>query len=297
MSTPAPSWSLHETFLEVMRGGSLSAASRALGVAQPTVRRRIEALEEALDAVLFTRSPNGLEPTEAARAMLPHAEAMASTAHALARSVSGGAGEDRGTVRVAASHVMGAEVLPAILASLRRAHPRIQIELTLSNRNEDLLRRDADLAVRMVRPAQAALVARRVGEIPIGIFASEAYLASREPPRSVEELSDHALIGPDRDRATLEALAAAGFPGRRGGYALRTDHDLAQLAAIRAGVGIGACQVPLAARGRPPLRRLLPEIEVPLEVWVVTHEDLREVRRVRAVLDHLVEELARYLPT
>jgi len=294
MSDHEPSWELYETFLEVMREGSLSGASRTLAVAQPTVRRRIEALEGALETVLFTRAPNGLVPTEAAHAMLPHAEAMAMTARALARAVSAPHDAERGTVRVTTSEVMGAEVLPAMLASLREAHPRIQIELVLSNRTQDLLRRDADVAVRMVAPTQHALVAKRVGDIPIGFFASERYVARRGQPRRVAELAEHELVGTDRERALLEGLAAMGLELSPGAFALRTDHDLAYLAAIRAGLGIGACQAPLATRP-PTLVPVLPDVRFALPVWVVMHEDLRAVRRVRAVFDHLVRELERYV--
>lgn len=294
MSSGAPSWELYGTFLEVMRGGSLSAAARALRVAQPTVRRRIEELEEALGVVLFTRAPNGLVPTEAALATLPYAEAMASTAEALTRAVSGPPHAERGTVRVTTSEVVGVEVMPEVLARLRSTHPRIQIELALSNRNEDLLRRDADVAVRMIAPTQGALLARRVGEVEVGLFATEAYLAAHRAPRSLSELRGHALIGSDRGRGVPEALATAGLATSPRDYVLRTDNDVAQLAAVRAGMGIGACQLPLARRSEA-LCRVLPELVFRLEVWVVMHEDLRHVRRVRVVFEHLVEQLGTYL--
>ncbi len=293
MSDHAPSWALYETFLEVMRGGSLSAASRALQVAQPTVRRRIEELESALGAVLFTRAQNGLMPTEAARATLPYAESMAATSKALARAVSAPADAERGTVRLTTSEIVGAEVMPPILAALAAAHSKIQIELVLTNRTQDLLRRDADVAVRMIAPTQTSLLARRIGEVEIGLFASESYTASHGLPSKLAELREHALIGGDRERGVIEALAAAGLPTTARDYVVRTDSDLAQLAAVRAGVGIGACQLPIAERSA--LKRVLPSLTFRLEVWVVTHEDLRSVRRVRIVFDHLVAHLAAYL--
>ncbi|MBX3276123.1 MAG: LysR family transcriptional regulator [Sandaracinaceae bacterium] len=292
MSEPQPSWELYETFLEVIRGGSLSAASRSLGVAQPTVRRRVEALEAALGAVLFTRAPNGLTPTPAAEAMRPLAETMAASAGALVRSASAPMTASAGTVRLAASEIVGVEVLPPILARLRARHPAIAIELVLSNRNEDLLRRDADVAVRMVAPTQAALVARRAGEVEVGLYASEAYLASRRAPRRAAELPRHALVGDDRARSLREGLAAVGIALSPRDFALRTDSHLAQLAAVRAGVGIGPCQRPLAERDG--LLRVLPSLAFPLGIWIVTHEELRPVQRVRAVFDHLVEALAAY---
>ena len=300
MNTPPPadspglSWDLLGAFLAVMRTGSLSGASRALGVAQPTVRRQIEKLEEVLGVVLFTRSQAGLVATEAAEATLPFTESMAGAAEALVRSVSAPTDAERGTVRVTCSEVVGVEVLPPMLAELRRAHPRLQIELSLSNANEDLLRRDADVAVRMAQPTQSALVAKRIGAVPLGVFASESYLADREAPRSLGELRAHALIGKDRDASFYAALAAAGLPLKPKDFALRTDSDAAYIAAMRAGAGIGMCQVPLAA-GPPRLRRLLPKLSQELPVWVVTHEDLRASRRVSIVFEHLAVSLGAYV--
>src|SRR5260221_8266492 len=231
--TPEPSlsWDLLAAFLAVMRSGSLSAAARALGVAQPTVRRQIETLEEVLAAALFSRSQAGLIATDTAMAMLPYAESMASTATALVRSVSAPSDAEHGTVRVTCSEVVGVEVLPSMLSALRRQYPRLQIELSLTNANEDLLRRDADVAVRMAKPTQSALVAKYVGRVQLGAFASEDYLADHPAPRAVEALRGHALIGKDRDTSVQAALAAAGLSFRAQDFALRTDSDAASLAA------------------------------------------------------------------
>jgi DNA-binding transcriptional LysR family regulator len=289
------SWDLLGSFLAVMRTGSLSGASRALGVAQPTVRRQIEKLEEVLGAVLFTRSQAGLVPTDTALATMPYAESMAGVADALVRSATAPSDGERGTVRVTCSDVVACGVMPPILAALRRAHPQLQIELSASNVNEDLLRRDADVAVRMAQPTQGALVAKRVGIVKFGVFAAESYLADHPAPRSVADLLDgHALIGKDRDTSFFTKLATSGLGLKRKDFALRTDNDAAYLAALRAGVGIGVCQVPLAA-GPPVLRRLLPKASFELPVWVVTHEDLRASRRVSIVYDHLVASLGKYI--
>ncbi len=289
------SWDLLGAFLAVMRTGSLSGASRALGVAQPTVRRQIEALEAMLGVVLFTRSQTGLVATDAATTALPYAESMAGVADALVRSVSAPADAEVGTVRVTCSEVVGAQVLPPIFAALRRTHPKLQIELSVNNANEDLLRREADIAVRMAQPTQAALVAKRVGTVKLGAFASESYLADHAVPRvPADLLRGHAIIGRDRDQSFYGALAEIGLPLKRKDFVLRTDNDAAYLAAIRAGVGIGLCQLQLAA-GTPPLRRLLPKVAFELPVWVVTHEDLRASRRVSVVFQHLVAELTKYV--
>jgi DNA-binding transcriptional LysR family regulator len=291
----ALSWDLLGAFLAVMRTGSLSGASRTLGVAQPTVRRQIEKLEEVLGAVLFTRSQMGLTPTETAVTTLPYAESMAGVAEALVRSASAPSDAEQGTVRVTCSEVVGVEVLPPMLAGLRRTHPQLQIELSLSDVNEDLLRRDADVAVRMAQPTQSALVAKRVGTVKLGVFASEAYLKDRPVPRTVADLlRGHAFIGKDRDTSFFAALAAAGLSVKRRDFALRTDSDTAYLAVMRAGLGIGICQVPLAARP-PRLQRVLPKLSFDLPVWVVTHENLRASRRVSLVFEHLVASLTKYV--
>jgi DNA-binding transcriptional LysR family regulator len=295
LDSAALSWDLLGAFRAVMRAGSLSGASRSLGVAQPTVRRQIEKLEEVLGVVLFTRSQTGLVATEAANAALPYAESMAAVAESLVRSASAPVDAELGTVRVTCSEIVGAYVLPPILAKLRQAYPKLQIELSLSNANEDLLRREADVAVRMAQPTQSALVARREGAVKLGVFASEAYLAAHAAPRlPADLLRGHALIGKDRDTSFYQALSAVGLPLKRKDFALRTDSDAAYLAALHAGVGIGMCQLQLAA-AEPPLRRLLPKISVDLPIWVVTHEDLRASRRVSIVFEHLVASLLEYV--
>ncbi|MDQ0475041.1 LysR family transcriptional regulator [Labrys wisconsinensis] len=292
MSRSTPSWDLFGTFLAVMREGSLSAAARALGTAQPTVRRQVETLEHALGAVLFTRSPTGLVPTETARRTLPYAQEMAATAEAFVRSLDGPGGAGTGTVRLTCSEVVGIEVLPPILAALLARHPGLDIELVPTDRTEDLLRRDADIAVRMTQPTQAALVARSVGAIQVGFYAAPAYLADRPEPHGFADLADHVLIGDDRSGVIARGLAAVGLAGVRLHFAYRCDSNLAQLAAIRAGVGIGICQTALARRSG--LTPVLPALRFPLPTWLVMHEDLRTVPRVRIVFDHLVEALGAY---
>jgi DNA-binding transcriptional LysR family regulator len=294
MSTSEPSWDLYGAFLAVMRTGSLSAAARSLGAAQPTLRRQIEQLESQLGVALFTRAPNGLIPTDVARVTLPYAEAIAASANALLRSVSGPTTADRGTVRLTCSEIVGIEVVPAMLAALHHVHPRIQIELAVTNRTEDLLRRDADVAVRMAEPTQVGLLRRRAARIELGLFATEAYLAARAAPKTPSQLlANHALIGADRSRALIEAVAAAGLSTTPRDYAFRSDSDVAQLAAVRAGLGIGVCQVPLSLRP-VPLVRVLPDLGFHLDAWVVMHEDLSAVSRIRIVFEHLIAQLAAY---
>jgi DNA-binding transcriptional LysR family regulator len=295
MMRRAPSWDELRTFVEVSRDGSLSGAARRLGLTQPTVGRHIDALEAALGLTLFTRSPRGLTPTPAALALEPHVEAMATAAAALGRAASGEAAADRGAARVTASDVIGCEVLPPILAAFHAAHPGIAIELALSNRTADLARRDADIAVRMVRPTQSGLVARRIGSSRIGLYAHRDYLARFGEPRSLADLANHCVIGFDRDNSSFRGAGDFARTLTRETFGFRCDNDLAQLAALRAGVGVGGCQDNIARR-MPELVAVLPNaFHYALEVWLVMHEDLKATRRVRLLFDHLAVGLTDYV--
>lgn len=294
MADIEPAWELYRSFLAVMREGSLSGAARALGMTQPSLGRHMRELESALGAALFARSPQGLEPTELARELVPHAQAMASASAALRRTASAGREEVSGTVRLTASEVIGAEVLPSILTEFRERHPGIVIELAPSNVAADLLRRDADIAIRMHQPTQEALIARHVGRVELGMFAHRRYLDAHGQPQTLAELSGHALIGFDTEKPFIRRLRPQGLPYTREQFALRTDSDLTALAAIRAGFGIGIAQVNLMRRD-PLLVRLFPmEVSLGLETWVVMHEDLRPSLRVRRLFDHLAAALELY---
>jgi len=288
-------WERQRAYLAVLKEGSLSGAARALGLAQPTVRRRIEELEAALRTPLFTRSPGGLIATERGLQLREHAEAMAMAADAFMRSASAGADEVAGTVRISASEIIAVEVLPPILTALREKHPRLVVALSPTNRNEDVLRREADIAVRMVRPRQEALVARWVGSIPLGLHAHRSYLAAHGAPATLDEIGEHALIGVESDSPVLRAVQDQGFAVGLDDFGFRSDHDLAQLAAIRAGMGIGFCQVPLAARDRNLVRLFPDALQMDLDTWVVAHEDQRGVARIRTAFIALVEGLSAYL--
>lgn len=295
MAGPDPDWNLYRSFLAILREGSLSGAARSLGLAQPTLGRHVDALEEAVGFQLFTRSRDGLAPTEAALELRPFAEQLSATAAALLRTASGRGGAVQGAVRVTASEVVGVEILPPILAGLRERHPRLVIELVLSNEVENLLRRDADIAVRMVEPAQEALVARRLGDIGLGLHAHRRYLERAGVPTRWEELEGHSLIGFDRETPAIRSMAKRAGGLERAMFALRCDSDLAQLAAIRAGYGIGICQMALARRD-PDLVRVLPDaFGLALGTWLAMHEDLRTSPRCRAVFDALAAGLVDHI--
>ncbi|MFL1544984.1 LysR family transcriptional regulator [Pseudomonas sp. O39] len=286
-------WELYRSFLGVLKEGSLSGAARLLGITQPTVGRHIAALELALGVVLFTRSPTGLLPTAVAHTLRAHAETMERTAAALERAASAQGDEVRGVVRISASEVVGVEVLPPIITQLRRQHPHLRVELILSNRLIDLLQLEADIAVRMVRPSQEQLLARRVGLIEVGLHARDDYLQQHGSPLLMQDLVGHSVIGFDQESAFIRSLAIKGF--ERSTFAISSDSDLAQLALIRAGAGIGGCQVQLAKQD-PRLHRVLPDaFAFKMDTWVTMHEDLRNSPRCRVTFDALVQGLQRYV--
>ncbi|TYC52938.1 LysR family transcriptional regulator [Zoogloea oleivorans] len=281
-------WEYYRTFLAVLAEGSLSGAARALGITQPTVGRHISALEASFKQALFTRSQTGLLPTEAALAIRGHAELMRSTAAALERMATGFEGGVTGTVRVSASEVIGVEVLPPMLAQLRQVHPQLKIELVPTNRVQDLLQREADIAVRMMPPKQDLLVARRAGEVELGLYAHLDYLQQHGMPVTPADLTRHALIGFDEETPFLRAAKAKLPVWTREAFSFRIDSDVGQLALIRAGCGIGVCQSALARRDARLLRVLPEHFAYKLDTWVTMHEDLRGSPRYKVTFDALV---------
>ncbi|SOE13739.1 LysR family transcriptional regulator [Hoeflea halophila] len=287
-------WDHYRTFLAILDEGSQSAAARALGVTQPTVSRHLDALEMAAGKPLFLRSHQGLLPTETALSMRSYAETMAASAAALSRVASGGGTSPEGTVRISASEIIGTEVLPPILAALQERYPRLAIELSLSDAIEDLLKQQADIAVRMVEPTQGALVSRKIGGLAIGIFAHRGYLDRHGWPQDFAELSEHRLIGFDR-QLTYVRDAIRKFPEiAHLSFDFRSDSNAAQLAMIRAQGGIGMCQVGLACKD-PDLVQLFPgKLDLQLMTFLVMHENLKTDPRCRVAFDALADGLLAY---
>lgn len=295
MAEREPNWEWYRSFLQVLESGSLSAGARSLGITQPTVGRHIESLEAALGLKLFTRSFDGFSPTDAANELRPYAAGIAMTTAALRRAASSHGSGVRGTVRLTTSEVIGVEVLPPILAALRNEYPELTIELALSNKPDDLLHREADIAVRMFRPVQEALVARRIGAIDVGLHAHERYLAQHGVPESIKDLSRHTTIGFDQETEFVRSFQDRFKTFTRDSFAFRADSDLAQLSAIRAGFGIGACQSPLAARDAKLVRVLRKEFSLTLDTWVAMHEDLRASARCAVTFAALASGLNAYI--
>lgn len=198
-------------------------------------------------------------------------------------------------MRLTASEIIGCEVLPSVLASFCASHPGIVPEIVVNNRLIDLTRRDADIAVRMLRPTQEALIARRIGVVEIGLYARDSYAARFGIPGTVQELLAHRLIGFDQDDTSFRSIGVTNFSVGRADFGYRCDNESAQLAALRAGIGIGGCQKAIAARNAALVPVLPAQISFSLEMWLVMHESLRTTRRVRLLYEHLGEALSAYV--
>jgi DNA-binding transcriptional LysR family regulator len=278
--------------VRVAETGSLTAAAVLLGTSQPTASRNVRALEDTLGTRLFVRHSRGLSLSDRGAELFESAKALDEGVQSLFRRGAGLGELPKGTVRVSVNEPIGVHVLPDCFATLRREFPGISIELVIDNRVANLSRREADIAVRMFRPEQLDLVARRFDSIELGFFASRDYVARCGLPSGVGDLSGHTLVGADRDPSFPRAVAALGLRPEQ--FAFRTDSILAQIEAIVRGVGIGGTHVGIAARF-PNLVHVLPTIRMePLEVWVAMHQDLRGDPAVRRVFDALSAALEAY---
>ena len=284
-------WSLAKSFLAVLDAGSLMGAARRLQAQQPTLSRHIAELETQLGVPLFERTGRGVTPTAAALAIADAARQMQDGAGALARSLAKSRDATTGTVRVTTSQVAATWMLPPLLAQLQQAEPGIDVELVASNQLTNLLRREADIAVRMVRPQQGSLVARKLADIPIVAAAHESYLARAGTPRRPEDLLGHRLIGYDRDETIVRGFAGIGLVLARERFALRTDDQVAYGRLVAAGPGIG-----FVARYNidqwPGVQEVLPQLQIPpLPCWLAVHREIRGNRLVRRVYDFLAEAI------
>jgi DNA-binding transcriptional LysR family regulator len=214
----------------------------------------------------------------------------------LAHTLSGAQTQNAGSVRITASVPVAVHILPPILAAMRQALPEVQIDLVASNQISNLLRREADIAVRMVRPAQSSLIARKLGEVRLGAYAHRSYLARHSPLRKATDLLQHELIGSDAEPAILQGFAAMGYPVTRKAFAFRSDDFIVQWQAVRAGLGIGFCADYLA-RTDPEVLPVLPGLlKVPtLPMWLAVHREIRSSKRIRSVFDFLAEALPKAL--
>lgn len=284
-------WSLIQSFLAVAKTGSLSQAARALHASQPTLGRQIKTLEAQLGVELFHRHARGFELTNLGQDMLPAAEQMRTAMHHLSLTAAGAQTTLEGNVRIATSIFMAHHAMPDIIAMIRRAEPDISIDLVPSDDSENLLFREADIAVRMYRPQQLDMITRHIGDIRLGVFATRDYLDRKGRPQTPEDLMRHDFVGYDRNDQIIHAMQAMGWPATRATFKVRCDNQSAYWELVCAGCGIGFSQV-TAGQANPNIEEVLPDLVMPtLPVWLTAHEAMRQTPRVSRVWDMLTTGL------
>jgi DNA-binding transcriptional LysR family regulator len=284
-------WDLVRTFLAALEHASLLGAARALGTSQPTVGRHIAELEAQLGCTLFERTGRGLLATQAAIELAEAARAMEHGAVQLAQQVSGSQAEMRGTVRISASQSVACTLLPSLVAQLQANLPDVQIDIVATDQVSNLLRREADIAVRMVRPDQASLIAKKIGQLGIGMYAHKNYLQRHGTPQTPSELFTHRLIGDDQQDTILKGFRQAGFDIPRQAFCLRSDDAIVQWQAVLAGAGIGFI-ADYHTHHSSDLVRVLPKLQIPpLPIWLAVHREIRSSPLIRKVYDALAEQL------
>lgn len=288
-----PDWALYQAFLTVIEAGGLTRAAKATGVSQPTLSRQIAGLEQALGVALFDRAGRGLAPTPAALRVADQARRMRAAAAAI---LSGPAQETRsldGTVRITASEIVACYALPPVLAGLAQSHPQIHVELVAANEVSNLLEREADIAVRMTKPRQAGLLARRLPDVPTGFYVSKSFAVRHGVPQRIEDLRALRLIGYDKSTLILGGARKAGVPLSREDFAFRCDHQIACWQMARAGLGAGIV-ARFVGDADPEMIRVLPKFPMaPMQMWLVARNEVKTSPRLRVVFDALAEGLKR----
>lgn len=288
-------WTLLRSFLAVAETGSLSAAARETGQSQPTLGRHIRTLEAQAGGPLFDRHAKGFSLSALGHALRPGAEAMRDGARQVALAAAGRDERQAGPVRITASVFVSVHLLPPIIAGIRQRHPEIEVDLTSSDRTENLLFHEADIALRMYRPEQLDMIARHLGTLALGLYATPGYLGRNGTPAHFTDVLSHDFIGYDRDDRLIRGFRDAGVEVTRDSFAIRTDDQVAYWELVCSGAGIGIGQRAVADRD-PRVTRILPDAPVPsLPVWLTAHETLRQTPRVARVWDALAEGLAPFL--
>jgi DNA-binding transcriptional LysR family regulator len=288
---PSFDWTLIRSFVAVLDAGSLMGAARKLGAQQPTLSRHIAELESQLGVALFERTGRGVVPTAAALRIAAAAREMEGGAVALRQALDSQRNQTEGTVRISASQVVATLILPPIVAALQTDEPGIQIEVVASDAITNLLRREADIAVRMVRPAQSSLVAKKLADVPIVACAHQSYLERVGTPKRPEDLFKHRLVGADRSDAIIRGFAAMGYSVAKENFVVRSDDNLVSGQMIAAGCGIGFAAA-YNLRHWPGVVPLLPMLKIPpLPCWLAVHREIRGSAIVRRVYDFLAERL------
>ena len=281
-------------FLVTAEEGSLSAAAKALGLTQPTLSRQVAGLEEELGVVLFERVGRGFELTPGGAELLEQVRTMGEAAGNLKLSAAGQSSTIEGNICISATDLVTVLVMPTVVQRLRQQHPDITIELIASDTISDLKRREADIAIRAMRPTEPDLIARKIGDVTGHLYASEDYLKQIGVPRTTEDLSDADFIS-DRSELIMNILAGCGIKLTKRNFPVSTTSVITQWELVKRGLGIALLPDKLAET-EPRFHKLLPNVQ-PFEgaLWMVVHKELRTSRRVKTVFDFLVDEMIVWL--
>jgi len=286
-------WNRARAFLVTAEEGSLSAAARALGLAQPTLGRQVDALEQELGVVLFQRVGRGLELTASGLELLDHVRAMGDAAGRVSLSAAGQSQTINGNVCITASDIYAAILLPPIIAKLRGQYPGITIEIVASNTVSDLRRREADIAIRHFRPNEPDLIAKKVNDAHARLYATPAYLARIGNPTTPYDLQDADFIGFERGGALLKGLNDHGLSLQADNFPIISENYTVMWGMVKQGLGIGILDATIGD-AEPLVQRVLPDLKpITFPIWLVAHRELNTSRRIRVVFDVLAKELAR----
>ncbi len=286
-------WNHVRAFLATAEEGSLSAAARTLGLTQPTLSRQVAALEDELQIMLFERIGRSLSLTTAGMELLEHTRAMGEAARRVALAASGQAQSIEGQVRITASDIYSAHLLPPVLRQLRQQAPKLQIDVVAANDIRDLMRREADIAIRHVRPEQPDLIARLVAEATAHLYAATDYLDRRGRPAKRADLAGHDFISFGDVDEMLGHYLPMGLPLGHENFRLGSQSGVVAWEYTRQGFGITAMSDEVA-EATPGIERVLPDMEpVRFPVWLTTHRELHTSRRIRLVFDVLADFLQR----
>ncbi|WP_086481920.1 LysR family transcriptional regulator [Oceanospirillum sanctuarii] len=283
-------WQSWQMLLQIARCGSLNKAAESLNLSQPTLSRQLQLLEMRLGQSLFDRSTQGMTLTHFGESLIESCEKMEQIAQGIERQVSGQDQSLTGRVRLSVNELVAQYYLPEILPAFMAQNPELSVEVVASNQATSLDKRDADVAIRMFAPQQQDLVARRLGEVSLGFFASKAYLDQYGVPDCPEALLKHRLLGYDRDKQLEQGSAQLGWPLKNEDFLLRTDFQPLHLELARYDGGILISHKTLAARFE--LLALDVGLTLPaLPVYLCCHRDVQHNRRIRLLMDFLAEHL------
>lgn len=286
-------WNHIRAFLATAEEGSLSAAARKLGQTQPTLGRQVTALEGELNVMLFERVGRNLVLTTAGEELLEHVRAMNAAADRVALTASGQSQAVEGVVRITASDVFSSYLLPPVLRELRQRAPQLEIDIVATNNIQDLMRREADIAIRHVRPNQPDLIARLVQEARGYFYASTEYLDRKGRPKTLDDLKDHDFVNFGSTTEMLGFLHPLGFPITEKNFRIGSESGVVSWELVRQGFGIAAMDATVASK-TPGVEKVLPDLApVTFPVWLTTHRELHTSRRIRIVFDMLADYLTK----